>query len=81
MNSGVYLTVKDLMLLNGSDSYRSTAKEHQAIRDSLFNDRQQKYRHRNKRKLTIREYCDYMMLEFHEIWRYLRGEIKPPDEA
>ncbi len=64
MEGGIYLTIKDLMQLTGSDSYKSTAKSHKAIRDSLAAD---------KRKLTIKEYCDYEGLNFSEISSYIRN--------
>ena len=66
MNSGIYLTIQDLMKLTGSYSYFGTAKSHRAIRDSIAE---------GKRKLTIREYCTYEGVSFDEVWEFLR--VKP----
>jgi hypothetical protein len=68
MEGGIYLTIKDLMQLTGSDSYKSTAKSHKTIRDCLASD---------KRKLTIKEYCDYEGLNFSEILSYIRKTSSP----
>ena len=51
------------MFLTGSDNYKSCAKAHHAIRDALA---------RNKRKLTVREYCDFEKISFDEIFKELR---------
>ncbi len=58
-----FLTVKDLMKLTGSDSYQATWKTHQTIRDSIGE---------NKRKLLIREYCEYEQIDFKYVWSVLR---------
>jgi hypothetical protein len=63
MNSGIYLTVQDLMKLTGSYSYFGAAKSHRGIRDSIAE---------GKRKLTIREYCTYEGVSFEEVWDFLR---------
>lgn len=64
MDKGIFLTVKDLMLIIGCDNLRSTQQAHKAIRDALCKD---------KRKLTIKEYCKYEGLDFKEIWAFLRN--------
>ena len=51
MEGGIFLSIKDLMRLIGSDSYSSTAKEHVAKRDALSK--------KKRAQLTIKEYCDY----------------------
>ena len=56
--NGIFLTVKDLMVLTGSNSYQSCARQHKAIRDSIVSD---------KRKLTIREYCDFEQISYDEV--------------
>jgi len=61
---GVFLTVKDLMLLTGCTCYSSTARTHKAIRDSIAG---------GKKKLTVMEYCQYQGVDYKEITRYLRG--------
>lgn len=63
MERGIFLTVNDLMKLSGSYSYFGCAKSHRAIRDSMA---------KNKRKLTIKEYCDYEIIDFEYVWKYLR---------
>ena len=64
MEGGIYLSIKDLMKLTGSNSYKSTAKSHKVIRDCIA---------ANKRKITIKEYCDYEGLNYPEIFFYLRN--------
>ena len=61
MEGGIFLTIKDLQKLIGSDSYRSAARQHQSLRDVL-----------EKKHLTIKEYCDYEKLDFEYIWSFLR---------
>ena len=68
MKASIFLSVKDLMLLNGSDNYNSTSKSHRAIRDSICS---------GKQKLTIKEYCTYEKLDFKDIWKFLRGGLPP----
>ncbi len=63
MDKGIFLTVKDLMRLTGSDNEASAGRMHRTIRDSIAQD---------KRKLTIKEYCQYERLDFKEIWIFLR---------
>jgi hypothetical protein len=58
MAGGIFLSIKDLMFLTGSDNYKSCAKSHRTIRDALAH---------KKRKLTIKEYCDFEKLSFEEI--------------
>ena len=65
MESGIYLTIKDLMKITGSYSYDGTGNTHRAIRDAIG---------KNKRKLTIREYCEYEGVSFEEIWEFLRAK-------
>ena len=62
---GIFLTVKDLMLLTGSNSYQSCSRLHRTIRDAIASD---------KKKITIREYCNYEKIDFNEIWKFLRAD-------
>lgn len=80
-NAGIFLTVKDLMRLLGSQSYDATRKEHAYIRLSLVKKGKKPIKNLRivKRKLTIGEYCSYMGLDFVEIWRFLRGDEPHPD--
>jgi hypothetical protein len=77
MNGGIFLTVKDLMLLKGSDNYRSACREHSELR-ALIAKRVKKLNRKRylKRHLTIKEYCSLEDLSFSEVWLYLRGESK-----
>lgn len=65
MEGGIFLSIKDLQRLIGSDSYRSAAYQHQAIRDGLK---------KSTKHITIKEYCDYEGLDFEYIWNYLRSK-------
>ena len=65
MDKGIYLTIKDLMKITGSYSYDGAGNTHRAIRDAIG---------KNKRKLTIREYCAYEGVSFEEIWEFLRSK-------
>ncbi len=64
MEGGIFITAKDLMILNGSTNYNSCANLHRAIRDSIA---------KGKRKLTVKEYCEYEKIDFDYIWKILRG--------
>jgi hypothetical protein len=48
MSTGIFITVKDIMRLSGSDCYQACWRRHKTIRE-LFG--------KGKKKLTIREYC------------------------
>ena len=48
VEGGIYITVKDLMKITGSNNYNSCGNLHRAIRDSL---------NVGKKKLTVKEYC------------------------
>lgn len=63
MDKGIFLTTKDLMRLIGTDNEASAGRMHRAIRDAIAKD---------KRKLTVKEYCQYERLDFKEIWSFLR---------
>lgn len=65
MEGGIFLTIKDLMKLIGSDSYTSVGKEHMAIRDAL---------EKRSKKITIKEYCEYEEIDFNYVWEFLRGK-------
>lgn len=80
MNAGLFLSVKDLMVLSGIENYDAARKEHAYIRMSLCKSSRVIINKRiAKRKLTISEYCKYMGLDFVEIWRFLRGTESHPD--
>jgi len=60
MERGIFLSINDLMKLNGSLSYFGYAKSHR-LRLSMA-----------KNKKTIKEYCDYEIIDFEYVWKYLR---------
>jgi hypothetical protein len=66
MESGIYLTIRDLMTLTGLYSYSGAGKAHRIMRDAMAP---------NKKKITIREYCEYEGVSFDEVWEFLR--VKP----
>jgi len=62
LKGGIYITVKELMLITGKTNYKSAHREHIAIRDAIA---------AKKRKLTIKEYCQYEGVEEKEITEVL----------
>jgi hypothetical protein len=75
MSNGLFLTVKDLMRLNGTDSYKTAQREHSTLRDVLNKNIDEPKKGRLnflKRRITIREYCEYVQVDFKEIWDFLR---------
>jgi len=69
MKGGIFLTVKDLMILTGSDSYQSCSRLHRTIRDALGP---------GKKKITIGEYCRYEKVDQEEILNFLRHSKTNP---
>ena len=65
VEGGIYITVKDLMKITGSNNYNSCGNLHRAIRDSL---------NVGKKKLTVKEYCEYEKVDFDYVWDFLRNE-------
>jgi len=65
MEGGFIFTIKDLQKLYGIDNYKSAARQHMAVRDSL-----------NKKgtKITIKEFCACEDLDFTDVWEFLRGK-------
>ena len=66
MERGIFLTINDWMKLSGSYSYFGCAKSHRGIRESMA----------KKKKMTIKEYCDYEIIDFEYVWKYLREKQK-----
>ena len=52
------------MRLMDTHHYDSAQRAHKGIRDAIAPD---------KRKLTIKEYCEFEKVPFEEIWEFLRG--------
>ena len=65
LDNGIFLNTKDLMRLTGSNSYNSCGNHLRIIRASLAD---------KKRKLTIKEYCEYEKIDFDYVWQFLRGK-------
>lgn len=65
MKGGIFITVKDLMKLTGSNNYNSCANLHRAIRDGIAE---------RKKKLTIKEYCEHEKIDFDYVWKFLRSQ-------
>ena len=63
MNGGFFFTIKDLMQVTGNDNYSSCANQHKIIRECI---------QKGKRKITIKEYCEYEGIDFDYIWSVLR---------
>ena len=63
MAGGIFLTVKDLMKITGSNNYNSCANLHRAIRDTIS---------KRKKKLTVKEYCEHEKIDFAYVWDFLR---------
>ena len=61
----IFLTIKDLMRLMDTDHYDSAQRAHKAIRDAIALD---------KKKLTIKEYCNFEKLRYEEVCEFLRGK-------
>jgi hypothetical protein len=68
MEGGIFLTIKDLMRLLGTDSYAYAAREHLGLRDAL---------EKKTKKVTIKEYCEYEKIDFAYVWDFLRSKKKP----
>lgn len=58
LKGGIYLSVKDLMIITGRTNYNSSQREHQTIRECI---------QANKRKLTVKEYCEYEGISYAEV--------------
>jgi hypothetical protein len=67
MEGGIFLTVKDLQTLLGCDNYKSAARQHRAVRDTM---------RKKCKRFTIKEYCENEELDFEYVWNYLRGKNK-----
>ncbi|MCA6392216.1 MAG: hypothetical protein IM607_12580 [Cytophagales bacterium] len=70
--SGLFITVKDLMLLHCSDSYEAMRRLHHNIRECLTSAKN-KEQGRTKAYLTVREYCDFQDLNETEVIQFLES--------
>ena len=61
LKGGIYMTTKDIELINGC-SMRHAQREHRMVRDILGI---------KPRKLTVKDYCEYMQLDYQEVIKYL----------
>lgn len=71
---GLFITVKDLMCLHGSNSYEAMRRQHKAVRDALTS-KTKKDAGKIKPYLTIQEYCKYMDLNLEEVCAYLKRNL------
>ena len=62
-DNGIFLSIKDLMRITGSSNYNSCANHHRALRDRIC---------KEKKKITIHEYCEHDKIEFTHVWKFLR---------
>jgi hypothetical protein len=69
MNHGeLFLSIKELQYLMGTQWYKSAARKHKAIRERL---------RKGKKDLTIQEYCESEGLSYRDTYKALRGEPPP----
>lgn len=59
----LFLSIKDMMKLMGTENYHSAFKRHKSIRDAIK---------KGKRGLLIQEFCDYEGFQFEAIWKLIR---------
>lgn len=76
---GIFITVKDLMILHGSNSYEAMRRQHKAVRDALTS-KTKKEAGKIKPYLTVKEYCRYMDLSLEEVCAFLKRML-PADPA
>jgi len=62
LKGGIFLSVKDLMILSGNKHYQNAWRELRTILDGFGSD---------KRKITVKEYCHYEGIDFTEVTEYL----------
>ena len=62
IKGSIFITVKEIQILNGSPSYEVARREHQKVRKAL--NKKGKY-------LTIKEYCDYFEVSYDTVVEYL----------
>jgi hypothetical protein len=68
---GIFISVKDLMLLHSSDQYESMRRHHKAVRDALTS-KTNKSAGKIKPYLTVAEYCRYADLNYEEVCAFLK---------
>jgi len=68
------LTIKDLMRIRGLSRYNSAQEEHQTIRDALSDGKEKKY-------LTVQEYCTFETLPYDEVIAFLTGDAPHPENG
>lgn len=67
---GLFITVKDLMALHGSDQYEAMRRHHKAVRDALTT-KTNKSAGKIKPYLTVKEYCEHMDMNYDEVCAFL----------
>lgn len=64
LKGSIYLSIKELMILTGKNSYKSAQRGHQAIRDSIIV---------GKKKLTVKEYCEFEGINKIEVINFINN--------
>ncbi len=67
MESGIFLTIKDIQILFGTQTYNAANKKHLRLRKELG---------KTDKYITIKEYCDHEEIDFDYVWSYLRTTPK-----
>jgi len=62
IKGSIFITVKEIQILNGSPSYEVARREHQKVRKAL--NKKGKY-------LTIKEYSSFFEIPFDEVVEFL----------
>ena len=70
MEGGIFISVKDVLVLLGCKRYNTALEYHLSVRDALG---------KSNKRITIKEFCEYEQLDFDYVWQVLRG--KPADKS
>ena len=61
---GMFITPRDIQIITGINSVRSSQREHTSVRDALG---------KKSKRLTIKEYCDYWEINYLEMIQFLNA--------
>lgn len=62
IKGSIFITVKEIQILNGSPSYEVARREHQKVRKLL---------NKKRKYLTVKEYCEYFEISYETVVEYL----------
>ncbi len=65
METGIFISIRDVMVLLGNNRYNTALEYHLSVRDALG---------KSKKRITIKEFCEYEQLDFDYVWQVLRGK-------